>query len=101
MLGLADRTRIIDLFESLMKGDVAAALEWYGKAAEQGMPEAQTALGDAYASGTGVPADTEAAAGWYEKAAAQGHPPAQAKLAGLRGPRLVAQAEPLQIRMGW
>src|SRR4029077_14063944 len=26
MLGLADRTRVIDLFESLMKGDVAAAL---------------------------------------------------------------------------
>jgi DNA polymerase-3 subunit gamma/tau len=27
MLGLADRTRIIDLFEALMKGDVAAALK--------------------------------------------------------------------------
>ena len=27
MLGLADRTRVIDLFESLMKGDVAAALK--------------------------------------------------------------------------
>ena len=27
MLGLADRTRIIDLFEALMRGDVAAALE--------------------------------------------------------------------------
>ncbi len=27
MLGLADRTRVIDLFEALMKGDVAAALK--------------------------------------------------------------------------
>ncbi len=27
MLGLADRTRIIDLFEALMKGDIAAALK--------------------------------------------------------------------------
>ncbi len=27
MLGLADRSRVIDLFESLMKGDIAAALE--------------------------------------------------------------------------
>jgi DNA polymerase-3 subunit gamma/tau len=27
MLGLADRTRVIELFESLMKGDIAAALE--------------------------------------------------------------------------
>ncbi|WP_173934667.1 DNA polymerase III subunit gamma/tau [Chelativorans sp. Marseille-P2723] len=29
MLGLADRTRVIDLFEHLMKGDVAAALDEY------------------------------------------------------------------------
>ncbi|EKF19493.1 DNA polymerase III subunit gamma/tau [Nitratireductor pacificus] len=29
MLGLADRTRVIDLFEHLMKGDVAAALAEY------------------------------------------------------------------------
>src|SRR4029077_14130733 len=27
MLGLADRTRIIDLFESLMKGDIGRALD--------------------------------------------------------------------------
>ena len=64
-----------------------AALEWYRKAAEQGLPEAQTALGDLYAKGIGVAADPEAARAWYEKAAAQGHAPAQAKLAALRGPR--------------
>jgi uncharacterized protein len=81
--------------------DVEAAVEWYQKAAEQGMPEAQTALGDAHASGSGVPADTEAAIAWYEKAAAQGHPAAQTKLAALRAPRLVSQTEPLQVRMGW
>ena len=27
MLGLADRTRVIDLFEALMRGDIAAALQ--------------------------------------------------------------------------
>ena len=27
MLGLADRTRIIDLFEAVMRGDAAAALD--------------------------------------------------------------------------
>ena len=27
MLGLADRVRVVDLFEALMKGDVAAALK--------------------------------------------------------------------------
>ena len=64
------------------------------------MPEAQTVLGDLYATGIGVPADPEAARRWYEMAASQGHEAAQAKLAGLRGPRLVTPAEPLQARSG-
>jgi TPR repeat protein len=65
------------------------------------MPEAQTVLGDLHAMGIGgVAADADAARGWYEKAAAQGHEAAQAKLAGLRGPRLVTPAEPLQVRVG-
>jgi TPR repeat protein len=54
--------------------DVDEARQWYEKAAEQGMPEAQTVLGDFHAMGIGgVPADAEAARSWYEKAAAQGH----------------------------
>ena len=78
--------------------DPEAAVEWYRKAAEQGLPEAQTALGDLYARGIGVAADPEAARAWYEKAAAQGHAPAQAKLAALRGPTVVATVQPLQVR---
>jgi TPR repeat protein len=81
--------------------DLDEARQWYEKAADQGMPEAQTVLGDLHAMGIGgVPADAEAARSWYEKAAAQGHQAAQAKLAGLRGPRLVTPAEPLQVRLG-
>ena len=80
--------------------DPEAAVEWYRKAAEQGLPEAQTALGDLYARGIGVAADPEAARAWYEKAAAQGHAPAQAKLAALRGPTVVATMQPLQVRTG-
>jgi len=58
-------------------------------------------LGDLYAAGVGVPADPEAARRWYETAASQGHEAAQAKLAALRGPRQVTEAEPpLQVRSG-
>jgi TPR repeat protein len=57
-------------------------------------------LGDLYAAGIGVPADPDAARRWYETAANQGHAPAQAKLAGLRGPRLVTEAEPRQAQSG-
>ena len=32
MLGLADRVRVVDLFEALMKGDVAAALKELARA---------------------------------------------------------------------
>ena len=41
MLGLADRTRVIDLFDALMKGDAAAALEEFAGQYEAGaLPEA-------------------------------------------------------------
>jgi TPR repeat protein len=69
----------------LMKGegiarDEEAALGWYEKAAEQGVPEAQLTLGDLYAAGRGVVCDAEAARAWYEKAAAQGNAAAAARL---------------------
>jgi TPR repeat protein len=78
--------------------DPEAAVDWYRKSAEQGLPEAQTALGDIYARGSGVAPDLEAARGWYEKAAAQGHAPAQTKLAALCGPLLVTTVPPLQAQ---
>ena len=48
----------------------AEGYRWIQKAAEQGLPEAQEAVGRMLLFGIGVPADPRAAMGWYEKAEA-------------------------------
>ncbi len=48
------------------------ALEWYRKAAEQGLAEAQDTLGFMHAEGRGVTKDEAEAVKWYRKAADQG-----------------------------
>ena len=53
-------------------GNYAAAVSWYQKAAEAGLPEANYNLGICYAEGRGVAQDYAAAASWYRKAAEQG-----------------------------
>ncbi len=53
------------------KVDLEKAFDWLLQAAEQGMPEAQVALGDALRAGSGVTSDVAAATGWYQKAAEQ------------------------------
>jgi TPR repeat protein len=60
----------------------AEGYRWIQKAAEQGLPEAQEAVGRMLLFGIGVPADPRAAMGWYEKAALQGRAEAQGRLAG-------------------
>lgn len=55
----------------------AAAIQPVRTAAEQGDAAAQFKLGEAYATGTGVPQDYAQAAGWLRKAAAQGSADAQ------------------------
>jgi uncharacterized protein len=55
--------------EAYRKGDYATAASWYRKAAEQGDPAAQDALGNMYETGLGVPRDYAAAARWYRKVA--------------------------------
>lgn len=59
------------------------AAYWFRKAAEQGYPEAQYALGNLYAEGRGVPQDDTEAVRWFREAAEQGHAAAQVSL-GLR-----------------
>lgn len=54
------------------QGDYQNAILWLTKAANQGNPEAQNALGYIYANGKGVPVDNEKAISWYKQAAAQG-----------------------------
>ena len=48
--------------------------------ATQGSADAQTALGEMYAQGRGVPQDYAKARQWFEKAAIQGHAEAQYNL---------------------
>jgi uncharacterized protein len=54
-----------------------AAIAWYRKAADQGLPIAQHFLGIAYLNGEGVPPVDAEAARWFGRAAAQGFAQAQ------------------------
>lgn len=49
------------------------ALEWYRKAAEYGLPEAQNRIGIIYSNGKGVEKDEIIATKWFRKAAEQGY----------------------------
>ena len=55
-------------------------IEWYRKAAEQGVADAQFNLDVKYDTGLGVPQDYTQAAYWYHKAADQGVSLAQSSL---------------------
>ena len=60
--------------------DFALAAAWLQKAADQGLADAQNALGVMYDNGTGVPTDPAQALAWYQKAADQGHAAAENNL---------------------
>ncbi len=55
-----------------MLKDATEAVKWYRKAAEQGLAQAQSNLGQHYLVGEGVAKDAVEAATWYCKAAEQG-----------------------------
>ncbi len=57
--------------------DVAEAVKWYHKAAEQGYARSQNYLGGCYYNGHGVEQDYAEAVKWYRKAAEQGNTDAQ------------------------
>jgi TPR repeat protein len=58
-------------------------MQWFRKAADQGLAVAQTNIGTLYEHGLGVPADRKKARYWYELAAKQGYEVAQNRLKGL------------------
>ena len=60
--------------------DYQKAIEWYQKAAQQGLAKAQSNLGGMYANGHGVKQDYQKAIEWYQKAAQQGLAKAQYNL---------------------
>ena len=63
-----------------VKQDYIKAVEWYQRAAEQGVADAQYNLGVMYYNGQGVKQDYIKAVEWYQKAAEQGHAEAQFNL---------------------
>lgn len=63
--------------------DLAAAAQWYAKAAAQGLAPAQYRLASFYEKGLGVPRDVAQAKAWYQKAAEQGNIRAMHNLAVL------------------
>ena len=64
--------------------DMQKAVEWYTKAAEQGLAAAQYNLGVFYEKGYCVEKDLQKAIEWYTKAAEQGDEDAQEALERLR-----------------
>ncbi|HLH11187.1 MAG TPA: hypothetical protein VKV77_04815 [Methylovirgula sp.] len=63
--------------------DLAAAAQWYAKAAAQGLAPAQYRLASFYEKGLGVPRDLAQARAWYRKAAERGNIRAMHNLAVL------------------
>ena len=55
-----------------MEKDAREAVKWFRKAAEQGYPDAQFALGVAYEEGGGVEQNSVEAFKWFHEAADQG-----------------------------
>ncbi len=67
-----------------MKQDHAEAVQWYGKAADQGVAVAQFNLGLAYDDGQGVPQNLLAAYAWFTIAAANGYTKAEKGMANTK-----------------
>ena len=67
--------------ERLLPIDLERSFFWFRRAADQGVPDAQYAIGQAYQSGEGVETDLALAFQWFLRAAKQGVPEAQFELA--------------------
>jgi len=66
-----------------VKKDMAEAVKWFRKSAEQGNAQGQAYFGYAYLQGWTVQKDGVEAAKWFKKSAEQGFPMGQLCLAGL------------------
>jgi uncharacterized protein len=66
--------------EDKLPRDYKKAVEWFRKAADQGLPLAQHNLAGLYFYGNGLPQDYREALAWYRKAADQGFAPSQSFL---------------------
>ena len=80
---LANNPSISKLNGQDVPQDIAEAVKWYRRAAEEGDANAQTKLGLMYDKGDGVPQDFAEAVKWYRRAAEQGNADAQYNLWGM------------------
>jgi TPR repeat protein len=80
LFGSATAGSLEDSRSAYQRGEYATAMRLSRPLAECGNAEAQTALGDMYVNGEGVPQDFAEAVAWYRKAAKQGHAFAQGDL---------------------
>jgi len=80
----SERQDPAELMQTALRHDAAGryeeAAEWYRKAAEQGVPEAQNNLGVMYKDGQGVDRDDAEAVRWFLLAARRGNVLAQSNL---------------------
>lgn len=60
--------------------DIALAIYWYKKAAQNGFSDAQFAMGQFYEMGKGMEKDPYISYYWYKKAAENGHKEAKKKI---------------------
>lgn len=63
-----------------LTADIALAIYWYGKAAQNEVAEAQFALGRCYEYGRGVDRDSNIAYYWYKRASKNGHKEAKRRI---------------------
>ena len=76
------------------------AMQWYERAAGEGVADAQFLLGRMLETGRFRARDPAAAAGWYEKAASQGHALAQFRLGTMYEAGLGIAVDPARAQ-GW
>jgi TPR repeat protein len=76
--GMAQEDPVKAGVEAYERGDYAAAVERWRRAAASGNADAQFNLGQAYKLGRGVQPDMRQAEDWYRRAALQGHEQAEA-----------------------
>ena len=75
--------------QNYSKQEIETPLQKYRKAADQGLAEAQSTLGDMYLKGNGVAQDNAEAVKWLRKSANQGNAIANLILQGLTGSRRI------------
>jgi hypothetical protein len=81
--------------------DIAQAVKWFRKAADQGNAGAQNNLGVKYDNGQGVPKDYAEAVKWYRMAAEQGNTIAQVNLGGMYGKGHGVPKDLVQAHVWW